>query len=73
MEIGRVDIITYVSMMASYMDIPREGNLEAVLHVFSFIHQKYNTRMAFYPTYPTININNFKECKWIFKWVIKGG
>ena len=32
-EIGRVDIITEVSMMASPMAMPREGHLEAVLHV----------------------------------------
>ena len=32
-EIVRLDIITKVSMMASHMAMPREGNLEAVLHV----------------------------------------
>ena len=36
-EIGRVDIITKVSMMASQMSMPREGHLEAVFHVFSFL------------------------------------
>ena len=41
-EIGRVDIITDMSVMASQMDMPREGNLEAVLHVFVFLCQKYN-------------------------------
>ena len=33
-EISRVDILTEVSTMASHMAIPREGHLEAVLHVF---------------------------------------
>ena len=64
MEICRVDIITKVSMMASQMAIPREGHLEEVLHVFAFIRQNYNTRMAFDPTYPAINVNDFKKCKW---------
>ena len=32
-EIGRVDIITEVSMMASHMAMPRELHLELVLHV----------------------------------------
>ena len=63
-EIGRYDIIDEVSMMASQMAMPREGQLEAVLHVFAFICQKYNSRMAFDPTYPDINMSNFKEYKW---------
>ena len=49
--------------MASQMAMPWEEQLEAVLHVFAFICQKYNTRMAFDPTYPVINMNDFKECK----------
>ena len=60
MEIDRVDIIFEVSMMASQMLIPREVHLEAVLHVFLFLRQKYNSRMAFDPTYPVINMNDFK-------------
>ena len=50
MEMGRVEIITKVSMMESHMGMPREGHLEAVLHVFAFIYQRYNPRMAFDPT-----------------------
>ena len=62
-EIGIVDIITKVSMMVSQMAMPREIHLEAVLRVFEFLHKKYNSRMLFDPTYPTINMSNFKECK----------
>ena len=51
-------------MMASQIHMPREGNLEAVLHVFAFLRQKYNSRMAFDPNYPFIDMNEFKECKW---------
>ena len=63
-EIGRVAIITEVSMMASQMAMTREGHLEAVLHVFAFLRKKYNTRMAFEPTYPAINMNDFRKYKW---------
>ena len=31
-ELGRVDIITEVSMMAHHMAMPREGHLEGVFH-----------------------------------------
>ena len=64
MEIGIFDIITKVSMMASHMATTREGNLETVLHVFEVIHQKYNPSMAFDPTYTTMKMSDFKECKW---------
>ena len=62
-EIGRVDIITEVPIIVSQMAMPREGHLEAVLHVFAFLQQKYNPRMEFDPTYHVINMNNFKDCK----------
>ena len=51
-------------MMASQMAILREVHLEAVLHVFAFLCQKYNSRMAFDPTYLVIEMNEFNECKW---------
>ena len=51
-------------MVSSHMTMPREGHLEAVLHVFEFLRQHYNSRMAFEPTYPVIDMNDFKECKW---------
>ena len=50
-------------MMASQMSMPREGHLEAVFHVFAFLCQKFNSRMAFDPSYPSINTSDFKECK----------
>ena len=50
--------------MASQMAMPREGNLETVLHVFEFIRQKYNSRSAFDKNYPAINMRDCKECKW---------
>ena len=46
------------------MAMPREGHLEVVLHVFAFFCQRYNPRMAFEPTYPDIDMNDFKEYKW---------
>ena len=62
LEMGRVYIITEVSMIAPHMAMPREGHLEAVLNALAFIHQKYNYRFSFDPTYPTINMSEFKEC-----------
>ena len=61
-------------MMESQMVIPREGHLEVVLHVFTFLRQKYNSRMSVDPTYPIIDMNALKECKWkYFYGDLKGG
>ena len=46
-EIGRLDIITEVSLVASHMAMPREGHLDAdVLHIFGYLKIKYNSRCA---------------------------
>ena len=63
-EIGRLDIITELLMMASQMPMHREGQLEAVLHVFEFLYQRYNSRIAFDQNYPVIDMTYFKDCKW---------
>ena len=44
--------------------MPREGHLEALLHVFAHIKQKHNSRLAFDPTYPTIDERKFKKYDW---------
>jgi hypothetical protein len=54
-ELGRIDIITEVSELASYLALPREGHLEGVFH---------NARIVFDPSYPTIDMSAFKECDW---------
>ena len=43
--------------------MPREGHLDAVLHVFAFLHQKYSSRVVFEPTYITINMSDFNKCE----------
>ncbi len=63
-EIGRVDIITEVSLMSSHMAMPREGHLDAVLHIFGFLKIKYNSRMCFDPTVPYCDDSAFKDCDW---------
>jgi hypothetical protein len=63
-EIGWIDIITEVSLMSSYMAMPREGHLDAVLHIFGFLKNKYNSRMCFDPTVPYCDERAFKQCDW---------
>ena len=63
-EIEKVDIITEVSKMAFQMASPREGHLDALLHMFGFMRINHNSRMAYDPPYPTIDMNVFKPNDW---------
>ncbi len=63
-ELGRVDIITEVSELASYLTLPREGHLEAVFHLFNYLDKRHNARIVFDPSYPVVDMSSFKECDW---------
>ena len=50
-ELGRLDIATEVSMLSSHMALPRQGHLDAVYHVFSFLKAHDRSRMVFDAAY----------------------
>ena len=56
-ELGQVDVITEVSTLASYLASPREGHLEAAVHLYAYIKGKHNSHLVFDPTYPDMNHN----------------
>ena len=64
LELGRVDIITEVSVLASQMAAPRNGHLKAALHVVAYLKAKHNARMVFDPTYPDIPLAKFPKQDW---------
>jgi hypothetical protein len=63
-ELGRVNIITEVSMLSSHLALPREGHLAAVFHIFAYMKKKHNARMVFDPTYPEIDETRFQAQDW---------
>jgi hypothetical protein len=63
-EIGRIDIARDVSLLSSHLAYPREGHLEAALHVMTYLKTKHNSRLVFDPTYPDIDHINFHNCDW---------
>ena len=63
-ELGRLDIATEVSMLASHLCLPREGHLEAAIHMMAYLKSHHNTRLVFDPTYPIIDMSDFKEHDW---------
>eukprot|EP00804_Cyclotella_cryptica_P020242 CCRYP_010924-RA/>CCRYP_010924-RA protein AED:0.27 eAED:0.27 QI:0/0/0/1/1/1/2/0/495 len=63
-ELGRIDICNEVSMLSSCSMMPREGHLEAALHVFSYLKSKSNSRLIFDPIEPDVGKSDFVECDW---------
>jgi hypothetical protein len=49
-ELVCIDIITEVSILSTYLCLPREGHLEAVFHVFAYLVLHHNARVVFDPT-----------------------
>ena len=63
-ELGRIDIITELSMLASQIALPWEGHLEAVFHIFGYLEGHHNARLVFHPIYPTPDMSMFREHDW---------
>jgi hypothetical protein len=60
-ELGRIDIAPKISLLSSHLAYPREGHLEAALHVMAYLKQKHNSRLIFDPTYPDIDMSSFPK------------
>ena len=63
-ELGRTDIAEEVSELSSYLVVPREGHLEALFWIYSYLQYKKNSLMMFDPSYPDIDEDNFPKRDW---------
>jgi len=63
-ELGHVDIATKIFLLSSHLAYPREGHLEAALHVMAYLKQKHNSHLIFDPTYPDIGMSSFPTYDW---------
>jgi hypothetical protein len=63
-ELGRIGIITEVSMLSTYLCLLLEGHLEAVLRVFAYLGLHHNARVVFDPTYPAVDMGAFIKTDW---------
>ena len=63
-EIGRIDICCEVSMMSSFVAMPREGHLQQLFHIFGYLKMHHNARVVLDPSYPDINIEEFEKKNW---------
>ena len=63
-ELGRIDITTEVSLLASIMARPREGHLYQALRVFAHLHRHHNAELVFDPTVPSFDNSAFPKHNW---------
>ena len=50
--------------MSSHVTPPREGHVEAAIHVMAHVGQRYHSRLVYDPSYLEIDHNAFKKCDW---------
>lgn len=60
-EIGRVDVLTELSMLSSYQASPREGHLEHIINIFSYIKKNIKLTLYFDPAPPRIDQGMFTD------------
>ena len=60
-ELGRIDICLETSIMSSHTVLPREGHLEQVYHIFSYLKKYHNTELVFDPSEPEIEGSMFER------------
>ena len=63
-ELGRCDICLEVSMMSSCLALPREGNMEQVLHIFAHLKKYHNAELVYDPSDPVIDESKFEAKDW---------
>ncbi len=51
-ELGRLDIYTEIALLSQHLALPRVGHLEAVYHIFAYLHKHDKSRIVFDPTDP---------------------
>ena len=64
-ELGRIDILIEISLLAPHTAMPRqEGHLEAVYHVFAYLKQQLNLTLVFDERLPYIDEKEFIAVDW---------
>ena len=63
-ELGRIDTCLEVSMMSSHLALPRQGHLQQVLHIFSYLKKHHSSSLVFDPTIPDIDETKFRRMDW---------
>ena len=60
-ELGRIDIATELSLLVSYVALPRKGCLQTIFHIYSYLKKRHNSRLALDPSCPKIDMRVFHQ------------
>ena len=52
-------------MMSTCLALPREGHLQQLFHMFSYLEKHHNTEMVFDPTIPYVDPNMLPKEDWL--------
>ena len=63
-ELGRLDILTPVSMLSRYLVSAREGHLEQVFHTFAYLKAHPRSTLVFDDTEPVYDERRFAQVDW---------
>ena len=63
-ELGRIDIATETSLLASHVAFLRKGHLQTVFHIYAYLKKRHNSRLALDPSYPRIDMRIFHQADW---------
>jgi len=63
-ELGCIEITVEVSMLSSHVALPREGHLQQVFYIFTFLKYHHNSSIVFDPSYPEIDYDKFERKDW---------
>jgi len=58
-ELGRVDIATEVSVLSSYLAMPKKGHMQGAMHIMAYLRVEHNSRLVLDPSYPEVNMAEF--------------
>jgi len=63
-ELGRIDIITEVTMLSSFLVNPRRGHLDQAFHIIAYLKKHIRSSMVFDDTQPDLSGFEFRKCDW---------
>lgn len=63
-ELGRIEIVTPVSMLSRYLVMAREGHLGQEFHIFAYLKGFMRYTMVFDDTESVVDESRFLNCDW---------
>jgi len=63
-ELGRLDILLETSLLSTYLASPRQGHLDAAIHMFGYLKHHPKRKLAMDPEVPHFPGDTFKKYNW---------